>query len=190
MNKSDDIIRYSEEVTSGFTIWTVLVSLITLVYIVLLVQLFRHRNKHPFKHTFFQISLQLGIANVLMIVYSFFWYRLPSFHVFPANFIDEMSDDAKVIFSGSHSVFIVYFLHVQIIGTILLSVNRYTSLCWPLRHKMVCLKFEARLYYVKISLLDMVITATTTCIRMSMVHSIVDIRMVVSITTNCIDNEI
>jgi hypothetical protein len=127
-----------EELTISFAIWTGFVLVVTLVYIALLVQLRRHRKTAPFTHTFFRISLQLGIADVLMIVYSLFWYRLPRFHVLPDSFIDSMSDSVKVIFADNQCVVIVYFLQVEVIGVILLSVNRYTSLCWPLRHKMVC----------------------------------------------------
>jgi hypothetical protein len=132
----------TEEITVAFAWWTLLVLIVTVVYIAMLVQLFRHRKQVPFKYTFFQISFQLGIADVLMIIYIFLWYRLPKFHMFPCNLIHQMSDGAKVIFVGIQSVFIVYFLHVEIIGVILLSINRYTSLCLPLRHKTVGLIFS------------------------------------------------
>jgi hypothetical protein len=137
---------YVLEITVGCIIWSALVLFVTLVYIVLLVQMFRHRNTVPYTHTFFRISFQLGIADVLMIAYSMFWYRLPSAHVFPYRFIEKMSTDARIIFAGSDCVFIDYILHVQIIGVILLSVNRYTSLRFPLQHKTVRLKCVVQHY--------------------------------------------
>jgi hypothetical protein len=98
-----------EELTISFAIWTGLVLAVTLVYITLLVQLFRNRKKAPFTHTFFRISLQLGIADVLMIVYSLVWNRLPRFHVFLDTFIDNMSGSVKVIFADRQSVLLYIF---------------------------------------------------------------------------------
>jgi hypothetical protein len=114
-----------------------------------------------------------------MIVYSIFWCRLPTFRIFPHNVIHRISGAVQEIFAGSQNVFIEYFLQVQIIGVILLSVNHYTSLCFPVRHKTVSLKS-----WVLIKTIVSVMEWKPSCNRlyMSMVYSNVDSWMVVCFT--------
>jgi hypothetical protein len=125
-----------ERASIAFTCWTVIVLVVTMVYSAILVQLFRNRHKTPFMNTFYQITFRLGIADVSTIIYSFLWCR-QKFHLFPDTLTAMMSDNVQMIFFGCQSECTVYFLHVQIIGVILVVMNRYTIKCRPFTHTMV-----------------------------------------------------
>jgi hypothetical protein len=72
---------------------------------------------------------------------------LPSLDLYPASLIDKMSNDTQQIFAGDQSVFIRYFYHVEIVGVTLLAINRYTSMCLPMKHKMVLFHLHIDLLY-------------------------------------------
>lgn len=121
-----------------FLIWMPIAFVCTIIYILTAIQVHRHRTQTPFNSTFYRIWFSLGCADISIIIYSWTFARLPSIHLLTNVFIDNMPSHARQIFAGDQSVFLHYLFHVEIIGVTLLAINRYTSFCRPLQHKMVC----------------------------------------------------
>jgi hypothetical protein len=115
-------------------LWMCLALCATILYIAVLVQLFRNRATPPFDSSFFKIWFNLGLTDIAMILYGWTFYRLPLV-------LDYFDLTSSHLFIGDTSIILIYFLHADMVGDAVLFINRYTSLCHATKHQSVCVLF-------------------------------------------------
>ncbi|KAE9551614.1 hypothetical protein FO519_005188 [Halicephalobus sp. NKZ332] len=90
--------------------------------------LYRYRHKRPFKSSFFDLCRILTIADILMMIFSTIFFKLPVYGWIPEYLFHD--NFAVVPLMGVN-----YFSHVQAIGIIGIALNRFTAVFSPIRHR-------------------------------------------------------
>uniref|UniRef100_A0A914XG54 G-protein coupled receptors family 1 profile domain-containing protein n=1 Tax=Plectus sambesii TaxID=2011161 RepID=A0A914XG54_9BILA len=102
----------------------------TPVYILLLITLWKNRNEETLKHAFFKLMMSIGIADVGTILNIFLTFRLAEWGWVPQIFIWLGGMSARIAMIGTN-----LFSIAQVLGILVVAVNRYTAFMMPLRHQ-------------------------------------------------------
>ncbi|KAK0424123.1 hypothetical protein QR680_008504 [Steinernema hermaphroditum] len=114
---------------------TVLSALAPFLYIVILIQLIRPKNKKKFSRPFFRLCFFIGVADCCGYVVYFLFYTLPLYSFFSSFF-------GSFLFSRSAFTTAMYFSgylfgYLQLFGNCFLTFNRFTSIVFPLKHQNI-----------------------------------------------------
>ncbi|KAK0424122.1 hypothetical protein QR680_008504 [Steinernema hermaphroditum] len=105
------------------------------LYIVILIQLIRPKNKKKFSRPFFRLCFFIGVADCCGYVVYFLFYTLPLYSFFSSFF-------GSFLFSRSAFTTAMYFSgylfgYLQLFGNCFLTFNRFTSIVFPLKHQNI-----------------------------------------------------
>ena len=90
--------------------------------------LYKYRRKRPFTSSFFELCRTLTIVDILMMIFSTVFFKLPVYGWIPSHLFHD--NFAVIPMMG-----IKYFGHVQAIGIIGIALNRFTAVFSPIRHR-------------------------------------------------------
>uniref|UniRef100_A0A914WGG4 G-protein coupled receptors family 1 profile domain-containing protein n=1 Tax=Plectus sambesii TaxID=2011161 RepID=A0A914WGG4_9BILA len=96
------------------------------VYTVLLVVLFVFRRS--LNSTFFTFCISTGVADLWISLHKFAFTKIPR-----VLFYDDVFANKSMATMSKMGVWYIYL--AQVFGVLLMSLNRYTALVYPLRHK-------------------------------------------------------
>ncbi len=113
------------------------VSLSTPLYIFVIVTLLFYRNKDThLKNSFFNLWIVIGIVDVSHVPIFWFTGKMPLMGFFDSFYLSAGSRMAHI------SIFFSYSNHFcQVLGIVLLSVNRLTALTYPTKSEQVSLHY-------------------------------------------------
>jgi hypothetical protein len=118
-------------------IWAVSIILATIFYIVLGIQIYRNRNRPPFNSTYFKLWLNTSIADCLVISCIWIFCRLSGFEWFLYDTLVNYDEYQMAIYYGIVIPILGYLLTVSFFSLVVTSVNRFTSMTYPITHVKV-----------------------------------------------------
>ena len=99
---------------------------------VFLGMLIKYQNQAPLTSSFFKLSGQLTVADIVMLVFANLLFTFPIYGLFPATFFWHYRNTwlRKVPI-----ICVWYLSHAQAIGVIALTLNRFTAVWKPSQHR-------------------------------------------------------
>jgi len=120
-------------------VYTVIGTISMFLYIFLIAALlhFRVRRREiEYRSSFFTIFISLGAADILQRVTSQFSFTLPFDPNLQAFYLAVGNSNAHLL--AKFGIFLANFLQfAQFGGHLLVSLNRYTAMSYPIKHEMV-----------------------------------------------------
>lgn len=120
--------------------WTCIVTVSLIFYIWVVYKLRKNNKKEPFDSSFFALWLNLGYVDICttISIWLFFKIEYASSYIeaiawFYGNFMENWP---RVYYSMKYPIGF-YFLNAGFVGVVILSLNRFTSVVFPFRHKTV-----------------------------------------------------
>lgn len=107
---------------------TILATTCIPVNLIFLHILYKYRRKKPFTSSFFDLCRILTVVDIVMMIFSTIFFKLPVYGWIPPDLIHE--NLAVIPMMG-----INYFGHVQAIGIIGIALNRFTAVFSPIKHR-------------------------------------------------------
>lgn len=124
---------------SSEIIYTIIGTISLFLYIFLIVSLiyFRHRNSEiDFRSSFYSIFISVGIADCIQRIFNEYSTNLPFDSSLQYFYLNVSNGNDHVL--PKIGTFTEYFCgYAQYFGHLLVSINRFTAMSYPLKHEKV-----------------------------------------------------
>ncbi|KAK0422131.1 hypothetical protein QR680_007384 [Steinernema hermaphroditum] len=104
-----------------------------LLYVLILFQLIRPKYRSRFNNPFFRLCFVIGVVDCLGYLIFYFFFKLPMFSIASSIYGSPFFDSLAFTTSIHFSLFI--FMYYQIFINCFLTLNRFTAIVFPIRHK-------------------------------------------------------
>ena len=105
------------------------------IYVIFVCALIKYR-KSELSGAFFTLHISIAVADLLSLIFGKFFFKFPAFcGIFPLGYDIAMGYS---YFLGKLVAFMFWYsMHVQMCGVVVVTINRFTALVFPLKHNKV-----------------------------------------------------
>uniref|UniRef100_A0A914XJN1 G-protein coupled receptors family 1 profile domain-containing protein n=1 Tax=Plectus sambesii TaxID=2011161 RepID=A0A914XJN1_9BILA len=105
------------------------------IYVIFVCALIKYR-KSELSGAFYTLHISIAVADLLSLIFCKLFYKFPVFcGIFPLGYDVAMRYS---YFFGKLIMFMFWYsMHVQICGVVVVTINRFTALVFPLKHNKI-----------------------------------------------------
>ncbi|KAK0422212.1 hypothetical protein QR680_007436 [Steinernema hermaphroditum] len=104
-----------------------------LLYVIVLFQLIRPMYRSRFNNPFFRLCFVIGVVDCFGYLTFYFFFKLPMFSIASSIYGSPFFSSLAFTTSIHFSLFVIRYY--QIFINCFLSLNRFTAIVFPIRHK-------------------------------------------------------
>uniref|UniRef100_A0A914VHX3 G-protein coupled receptors family 1 profile domain-containing protein n=1 Tax=Plectus sambesii TaxID=2011161 RepID=A0A914VHX3_9BILA len=107
------------------------------IYVIFVCALIKYR-KSELSGAFFTLHISIAVADLLSLIFGKFFFKFPAFcGIFPLGY--DIAMDYSYFLGKLVAFMFWYSMHVQMCGVVVVTINRFTALVFPLKHNKITL---------------------------------------------------